>query len=164
MEDLPILFRKHQMPLLDIPFLLHVLHLLLSKVDNATVQLRALAFIYTHFEFLTMRPECLGYLCKQVLLQPALFENLLLHWHEGVRMFFLQCLYWRIRPLWSFRAVRWRNENDACDGKTCRIAWQNDGNVSSRSCMTCKLSSYAVLHRPSVDDKSLLDDRYQLAL
>ncbi|KAI7857858.1 hypothetical protein BDC45DRAFT_602945 [Circinella umbellata] len=116
-------------PLVDIPFILHVVHLLLVKTDNTIVHMRTLAFVFTNFGFLTQRPELLDMLCNKILLHPYLFERFIIHWNSGVRIFYLQCLFWRIRPLWSFSTVQWGfkdNLKSACDGFKCWNAWNEE--------------------------------------
>ncbi|KAG2218755.1 hypothetical protein INT45_003073 [Circinella minor] len=116
-------------PLVDIPFILHVVHLLLVKADNTIVHMRTLAFVFTNFGFLTQRPELLDMLCNKILLHPYLFERFIVHWNSGVRIFYLQCLFWRIRPLWSFSTVQWGFKDilkSACDGFKCWNAWNEE--------------------------------------
>ena len=125
-------YRKHYngiFPLVDIPFILHVVHLLLIQVDNTIVHMRTLAFVFTNFGFLTQRPELLDMLCNKILLHPYIFERFIIHWNSGVRIFYLQCLFWRIRPLWSFSTVQWGFKDvlkSACDGSKCWNAWNEE--------------------------------------
>ena len=91
--------------------------------------MRTLAFVFTNFGFLTQRPELLDMLCNKILLHPYLFERFIIHWNSGVRIFYLQCLFWRIRPLWSFSTVQWGfkdNLKSACDGFKCWNAWNEE--------------------------------------
>ncbi|KAI9264251.1 hypothetical protein BDA99DRAFT_51795 [Phascolomyces articulosus] len=113
-------------PWVDIPFILHTIHLLLTKADNTIIHMRTLAFVFTNFGFLTQRPELLDMLCNKILLHPYLFERFMVHWNSGVRIFFLQCLFWRIRPLWTLSTVQWGFKDglkSSCDGSKCWNAW-----------------------------------------
>ncbi|KAI8071380.1 hypothetical protein BC940DRAFT_294314 [Gongronella butleri] len=82
---------------LDLPFLLHTLRLILLQSDHTILLLRALAFIYQHFDIFD---GMMGALTHDVLLLPLVFERLLLHWGHNVRLFYLRILVYRVGPLW----------------------------------------------------------------
>ncbi|KAI8141382.1 hypothetical protein BJV82DRAFT_618976 [Fennellomyces sp. T-0311] len=123
-------FTGNTLPLIDIPFILHTIHILLSQADNTIVHLRTFAFVFAHFGFLTQRPELVDLLCNRILLHPYIFERFVVHWSSGVRIFYLQCLFWRIRPLWSFYTVQWgtKGSKSGCNGKHCWSAWYDTDN------------------------------------
>jgi hypothetical protein len=120
---------------MDLPFILHTLDIILSRSDHTTSLLRAISFIYAHFEFLTSHAILLDLLCNQILLDRQIFERLLLHWGKNVRMFFLQCLFWRVGRVWQPASVQWSNsqvepseqeeESSACDSRFCILEWYN---------------------------------------
>lgn len=115
---------------LDLPFVLHTLNIILVQCDNTIVQMRVLVFIYSQFSSLTeSHPDLMAMLCNRILLHPFVFERYLTHWHSGVRVIFLQCLFWRLRPLWSSAAVPWKptpvsSTQRECNGKYCWHMWQ----------------------------------------
>lgn len=119
---------------LDLPFILHTLDIILSQSDHTTSLLRAISFIYTHFEVLTSHSILLDLLCNQILLDLQIFERLLLHWGKNVRIFFLQCLFWRVGRVWKPASVQWTNnefelseqeEPSTCDSRFCKLEWCN---------------------------------------
>lgn len=101
------------------------------QCDNTIVQMRALAFIYTQFGSLTeSHPDLLTMLCTRILLHPFIFERYFTHWHSGIRVIFLQCLFWRLRSVWSFATVPWKptpasssSTPKECNGKYCWHVW-----------------------------------------
>lgn len=112
----------------DVPFILHTIHILLAKSDHTINLLRALSFVYSHFAFLTSRAVLLDMLCNRILLEPYIFEKLLLHWSRNVRHFFWRCLFWRVGRVWS-QEVKWPLHPDTprgketCDGHSCFRLW-----------------------------------------
>ncbi|KAI7876826.1 DUF1765-domain-containing protein [Lichtheimia hyalospora FSU 10163] len=116
----------------DVPFILHTIHILLAKSDHTINLLRALSFVYSHFAFLTSRAVLLDMLCNRILLEPYVFEKLLLHWSRNVRHFFWRCLFWRVGRVWSHREIKWSQHQDiqkgkeTCDGHSCFQSWCDD--------------------------------------
>lgn len=116
----------------DVPFILHTIHILLAKSDHTVNLLRALSFVYSHFAFLTSRAVLLDMLCSRILLEPYIFEKLLLHWSRNVRHFFWRCLFWRVGRVWSHREIKWPQHPDTqrgketCDGLSCFQSWCED--------------------------------------
>ncbi|CAG8537061.1 6232_t:CDS:10, partial [Ambispora leptoticha] len=82
--------------ILDIPFYLSLIKLLLSKSDHTITLLRTLSFIYTHFYLLTSKPSYLDQLVKDLLLGEEMFERLFCHWSRNVRIYFIRLLIWRV--------------------------------------------------------------------
>ncbi|KAL1934625.1 hypothetical protein VTP01DRAFT_6807 [Rhizomucor pusillus] len=125
--------KSGNLPPVDLPFLIHALQLILERADSAIIHLRTFALIYTHFDFLTQRVDLLDVLCNRVLLQPYIFESFITHWHSSVRAYYLQCLFWRVSPLWSSEFVCWDPSlPNSCDGKRCfRDSWLQGSTAST---------------------------------
>ncbi|ORX46279.1 DUF1765-domain-containing protein [Hesseltinella vesiculosa] len=83
---------------LDLPFVLHTLRLILLRSDHTIVLLRALVFVYRHFDMFAS--HLLAELCHHVLLVPCVFERLLFHWGYNVRQFYMRLLVFRLGRLW----------------------------------------------------------------
>ncbi|KAI9493744.1 hypothetical protein BDB00DRAFT_821506 [Zychaea mexicana] len=150
--------------LVDIPFILHTIHLLLAQADNTIVHMRTLAFVFTNFGFLTQRAELLDMLCNRILLHPYLFERFIVHWNSGVRIFFLQCLFWRIRPLWSSSTVQWgfrdtALKTSACDGSRCWSAWHEEHNMNSIDEDDSSMSGYQYRQTTTTGSDSITEHR-----
>ena len=76
--------------LLDVPHLIWTLRIILTQGEHALTLVKAIAFIFTHWEALTARPEDRRTLCLELLLQRELFERLLLFWSQSVRSYILR--------------------------------------------------------------------------
>ncbi|CAO3634770.1 unnamed protein product [Cunninghamella blakesleeana] len=110
---------EKSLPPIDIPFILHTLYLILSKSDHTILLLRALSFIYTHFDYLTSHTSLLDYLGHGILLHPLIFERLSLHWGKNIRLFFTRCLIWKLSRVGSF------NPNNKKDNWMMLINWKS---------------------------------------
>ncbi|BGP17251.1 hypothetical protein JCM10213_003712 [Rhodosporidiobolus nylandii] len=84
--------------LFDIPFMLSIQRKILAESDNPTVLMRAISFIYAHFEIFTFRPADRQLLCDCILDQ-RIFERLFLFWGGSVRQYFVRLLVWRLSRL-----------------------------------------------------------------
>ncbi|KAI8641351.1 hypothetical protein BD408DRAFT_418368 [Parasitella parasitica] len=126
----------------DRPFILYTLNVVLSQCDHAITLLRALSFIYAHFQFLTAQPGLLDMLCNRILMNTFILERLLLHWGKNVRIFFLRCLVWRVGRVWSTEDILWNTdlsnktkENDVskrhnvCNGHQCWLRWSSNNSA-----------------------------------
>ncbi|WVW82100.1 hypothetical protein I302_104105 [Kwoniella bestiolae CBS 10118] len=82
--------------LLDIPHLIYVVRLILTEGEHALTLVKAIAFVFTHWEVLTARPEDRKELCLGLLLQKELFERLLLFWSQSVRSYILRLVVFRL--------------------------------------------------------------------
>ncbi|CAG8593864.1 9393_t:CDS:10 [Ambispora gerdemannii] len=82
--------------ILDIPFYLSLIKLLLNQSDHTITLLRTISFIYTHFCLFTSKPSYLGQLVKDLLLEEEMFERLFCHWSRNVRVYFMRLLVWRV--------------------------------------------------------------------
>ncbi|WWC58416.1 uncharacterized protein I303_100956 [Kwoniella dejecticola CBS 10117] len=82
--------------LLDVPHLIYVIRLILTEGEHALTLVKAIAFVFTHWEVLTARPEDREELCLGLLLQKGLFERLLLFWSQSVRSYILRLVVFRL--------------------------------------------------------------------
>src|SRR6266542_2850236 len=82
--------------ILDIPFYISLVKLLLEKSDHTITILRTISFIYTHFFLLTSQPTYLRQLVKETLLNEEMFERLFCHWSRNVRVYYMRLLVWRL--------------------------------------------------------------------
>ncbi|WVQ71148.1 hypothetical protein IAR50_000673 [Cryptococcus sp. DSM 104548] len=83
----------------DVPFLINVLRIILTETEHAMTLVKAIAFIFSHWEVLTARPEDRKELCLDLLLQKELFERLLLFWSHSVRSYVLRLVVFRLGHL-----------------------------------------------------------------
>ncbi|TKA58533.1 hypothetical protein B0A53_00274 [Rhodotorula sp. CCFEE 5036] len=90
---------ERSLDLLDIGFIFDFVRRILSEADNTVTIMRTIAFVYAHFEILTLRPHDRTELCESLLLDEALFQRLFLHWNSGCRGFFIRLLVWRVSRL-----------------------------------------------------------------
>ncbi len=86
MESSPIIYHS----LLDVPYLIHVIRLILTEGEHALTLVKVIAFVFTHWEVLCARPEDRRELCLDLLLNKKLFERLLLFWSQSVRSYVLR--------------------------------------------------------------------------
>ncbi|KAI8340307.1 hypothetical protein BC941DRAFT_244454 [Chlamydoabsidia padenii] len=118
----------HYHPPLNLPFLLHTIHIVLAYSDHSTSLLRVLSFVYAQFKILSSRAGLLDFLCNRILLDPVIFERLFLHWGANVRNFYWRCLIWRVGCVWKPKVVCWspdlvaiakQHDMMVCDGSDC---------------------------------------------
>ena len=76
--------------LLDVPHLIYVIRMILVEGEHALTLVKVIAFVFTHWEVLTVRPEDRKELCLELLLEKTLFERLLLFWSQSVRSYVLR--------------------------------------------------------------------------
>ena len=76
--------------LLDVPHLIYVIRTILMEGEHALTLVKVIAFVFTHWEVLTVRPEDRKELCLNWLLDRKLFERLLLFWSQSVRSYVLR--------------------------------------------------------------------------
>lgn len=81
---------KYRESLLDVPHLIYTLRIILTQGEHALTLVKAIAFVFTHWEVLTARPQDRRALCLELLLQKELFERLLLFWSQSVRSYVLR--------------------------------------------------------------------------
>ncbi|GES89401.1 hypothetical protein GLOIN_2v1649015 [Rhizophagus clarus] len=81
--------------ILDIPFYISLIKLLLEQSDHSITILRTISFIYTHFFLLTSQAIYLKQLVKEILLD-EMFEILFCHWSRNVRIYYMRLLVWRL--------------------------------------------------------------------
>ncbi|CAG8464765.1 17571_t:CDS:2 [Rhizophagus irregularis] len=81
--------------ILDVPFYISLIKLLLEQSDHSITILRTISFIYTHFFLLTSQAAYLKQLVKEILLD-EMFEILFCHWSRNVRIYYMRLLVWRL--------------------------------------------------------------------
>jgi hypothetical protein len=86
---------------LDVPYLIGLFRLILNEAEHALTLVKVIAFIFTHWEILTARPEDRRELCMDILLDKKLFERLLLFWSQSVRSYVLRLVVFRLGHLHS---------------------------------------------------------------
>lgn len=82
--------RLNGLSLLDVPHLIYVIRMILMEGEHALTLVKVIAFVFTHWEVLTARPEDRKELCLDLLLDRKLFERLLLFWSQSVRSYILR--------------------------------------------------------------------------
>lgn len=85
-----------QAPTLDIPHLIYTVRLILNEGEHALTLVKAIAFVFTHWEVMTADPEDRRELCLDILLKKDLFERLLLFWSQSVRSYVLRLVVFRL--------------------------------------------------------------------
>jgi hypothetical protein len=96
---------EQRQSLLDVPHLIWTLRIILTQGEHALTLVKAIAFIFTHWEALTARPEDRRVLGLELLLQRELFERLLLFWSQSVRSYILRLVVstWKPHSAWHWR-------------------------------------------------------------
>jgi hypothetical protein len=75
---------------LDVPYIIGLVRTILNEAEHALTIVKAIAFVFTHWEILTVRPEDRRELCLDILLDKKLFERMLLFWSQSVRSYVLR--------------------------------------------------------------------------
>lgn len=75
---------------LDIPHIIGLVRTILNEAEHALTIVKAIAFVFTHWEILTANHEDRRELCLEILLDKRLFERLLLFWSQSVRSYVLR--------------------------------------------------------------------------
>jgi len=91
--------------LLDVPHLIYVIRMVLTEGEHALTIVKVIAFVFTHWEALTARPEDRKELCLDVLLDRKLFERLLLFWSQSVRSYVLRLVVSPTRSSWNIKKI-----------------------------------------------------------
>lgn len=116
---------------LNISFLIGTIRMVLQQSDHTVALVRTLSFVYNHFELLTRDSASLTDLCLNILLNPATFERLLLHWSRNVRVFFIRTLLWRVGLVWKDSQVNWPMDavpqENACQQDQCWLRLHQSG-------------------------------------
>ena len=76
--------------ILDVPYLIYLFGLILTQGDHALTLVKVIAFIFTHWEAMTQRPEDRRALCQNLLLEQGMFERLVLFWSHSVRSYLMR--------------------------------------------------------------------------
>ena len=93
--------------LLDIPYLIYIIRVILTQAEHALTLVKVIAFVFTHWEVLTVRAEDRKDLCLGLLLEKGLFERLVLFWSQSVRSYVLRLVVSLINAT-SFRKLTHR--------------------------------------------------------
>lgn len=94
----PVLNGSADSPL-DIPYVIGLVRLILNEAEHALTLVKVIAFVFTHWEILTARPEDRKELCLDILLDRKLFERLCLFWSQSVRSYVLRLVVFRLGHL-----------------------------------------------------------------
>lgn len=94
----PVVFNAVHSPL-DVPYLIGIVRTVLNNAEHALTMVKVIAFVFTHWEILTARPEDRRELCLSILLERRTFERLLLFWSQSVRSYVLRLVVFRLGHL-----------------------------------------------------------------
>lgn len=94
----PVVFNAIHSPL-DVPYLIGTVRTVLNNAEHALTIVKVIAFVFTHWEILTARPEDRRELCLSILLERRTFERLLLFWSQSVRSYVLRLVVFRLGHL-----------------------------------------------------------------
>ncbi|KAL1406191.1 hypothetical protein Q8F55_007880 [Vanrija albida] len=89
---------------LDVPYLIGLVRTILNQAEHALTLVKVIAFVFTHWEILTAKPEDRRELCIDILLKRDLFERLLLFWSQSVRSYVLRLVVFRLGHLHTTEA------------------------------------------------------------
>ncbi|GHJ85745.1 hypothetical protein NliqN6_2147 [Naganishia liquefaciens] len=95
----PDLSQKGALTLIDIPHVISVVRIILTETDHHLTLAKCIAFVWTHFDTLCSRAEDRRALCLQLLLDPVVFERLMLFWSQSVRSYVLRLVVFRLGHL-----------------------------------------------------------------
>ena len=82
--------------LLDVPHMISVVRLILTRTDHHLTLAKTIAFVWTHFDTLCAKVEDREELCIKLLLEPQIFNRLLLFWSQSVRSYVLRLVVFRL--------------------------------------------------------------------
>ncbi|CAG8608543.1 10392_t:CDS:2 [Paraglomus brasilianum] len=85
--------------IVDIPFIISFISVILKECDHASSLLRTISFIYSQFTLLTASPEYLQLLVLDTLMIREVFDKLFCHWAKFVRAYFIRLLVWRVKRI-----------------------------------------------------------------
>ena len=85
--------------IVDIPFIISFISVILKECDHTSSLLRTISFIYSQFALLTASPEYLQLLVLDTLMVREVFDKLFCHWAKFVRAYFIRLLVWRIKRI-----------------------------------------------------------------
>jgi hypothetical protein len=87
--------------LMDIPHLISVLRIVLTETDHHLTLAKCVAFIWTHYDTICARVEDREALCMKLLLDPQVFERLVLFWSQSVRSYILRLIVFRLGHVYT---------------------------------------------------------------
>lgn len=76
--------------ILDVPHLIYTIRIILTQAEHALTLVKAIAFVFTHWEVLTANADDRRELCLDLLLKKELFDRLCLFWSQSVRSYVLR--------------------------------------------------------------------------
>jgi hypothetical protein len=82
--------------LLDVPHLISVIRLILTQTDHHLTLAKTIAFVWTHYDTLCAKVEDREELCIKLLLDPQVFNRLVLFWSQSVRSYVLRLVVFRL--------------------------------------------------------------------
>ncbi len=88
-------------PFLDVPYIISVVRVILTETDHHLTLAKTIAFVWTHYEALCARVEDREELCMRLLLDPVIFERLMLFWSQSVRSYVLRLVVFRLGHIFT---------------------------------------------------------------
>jgi hypothetical protein len=95
----PDISQHGKFTLIDIPYLISIVRIILTETEHHLTLAKCIAFVWTHFDTLCQRVEDRQALCLQLLLDPVVFERLMLFWSQSVRSYVLRLVVFRLGHL-----------------------------------------------------------------
>ncbi|KAJ9125259.1 hypothetical protein QFC22_000214 [Naganishia vaughanmartiniae] len=92
----PDMSANSKFTLIDIRYLISVVKTILTQTEHHLTLAKCIAFVWTHFDMLCYEAEDREALCLHLLLDPALFERLMLFWSQSVRSYVLRLVVFRL--------------------------------------------------------------------
>ncbi|EIW72637.1 hypothetical protein M231_06537 [Tremella mesenterica] len=110
---------------LDVSYLIYLFGLILTQGDHALTLVKVIAFIFTHWEAMTLRPEDRRALCQNLLLEKKMFERLVLFWSHSVRSYLMRLVVFRLGHFHTTKEDDQSNEVevDSVALLQTRLAW-----------------------------------------
>ncbi|KAJ9108791.1 hypothetical protein QFC21_000111 [Naganishia friedmannii] len=106
----PDISTNNKITLIDIRYLISVVKTILTQTEHHLTLAKCIAFVWTHFDTLCYQAEDREALCLHLLLDPALFERLMLFWSQSVRSYVLRLVVFRLGHI-STSASDFANHN-----------------------------------------------------
>lgn len=80
----------------DTSYLTNVIRIILTETEHHLTLAKCVAFVWTHFETFCSTPENREELCIKLLLDPIIFQRLMLFWSQSVRSYVLRLIVFRL--------------------------------------------------------------------
>lgn len=81
---------------IDTSYLINVVRIILTETEHHLTLAKCVAFVWTHFETFCATPEDREALCIKLLLDPIIFQRLMLFWSQSVRSYVLRLIVFRL--------------------------------------------------------------------